>query len=220
MTVVSPAVRMQRPEPDEFSAYYARYIDRVPEGDIVRTLDEQIIETLAHEIGHVFGLRHFFAKVSESAWPSEIFGTHSKFTIMNYGSDSRLTKNDRSDLEALYTAVWDGIIEDVNRTPVVQVRPYHELRAVRHTVEGRAEVVKVAATDPLNLVGILSPGPRVPSIVGNAVLWVDGHVLASYEAGQVVVRAPIPPGARIDDELTYHPPPRPVAPSVQAALPL
>jgi hypothetical protein len=32
------------------------------------------IETLIHEIGHIFGLRHFFANVSETVWPSEIFG--------------------------------------------------------------------------------------------------------------------------------------------------
>lgn len=46
MTVVSQSVRSLRPEPDEFNSYYQRYIDRVPDGDIVRTLDEQIIETL------------------------------------------------------------------------------------------------------------------------------------------------------------------------------
>ncbi|MGE3458461.1 MAG: hypothetical protein AB7O24_25310, partial [Kofleriaceae bacterium] len=68
--------------------------------------------------------------------------------------------------------------------------------------------------------GILTPGPRVPSIVGNAVLFVDGHAVASVEAGQLVRRAPITPGARIDDDLTYHPPPRPVQPVSQAALPL
>ena len=34
---------------------------------------------------------------------------------------------------------------------------------------------RVAATDPLNLVGVLSPGPRVPAIVGNAVLYLDGQ---------------------------------------------
>jgi ATP-dependent Lhr-like helicase len=82
------------------------------------------------------------------------------------------------------------------------------------------EVCRVAATDPCNLVGILSPGPRVPAIVGNMVLYVDGHAVASLEAGQVVQRAAIPPGARIDDDLTYHPPPRPVTAAPQAALPL
>ncbi|UJR83144.1 matrixin family metalloprotease [Sandaracinus amylolyticus] len=112
---------------------------------LFKQTEEEIIETFAHEIGHVFGLRHFFAKVSETAWPSEIFGKHHKFTIMNYGSDSRMTAHDRSDLEGLYTGVWDGIIEGINRTPVVQVRPYHELRSIRReeaVVMGRSPAIR------------------------------------------------------------------------------
>ncbi|HSD87698.1 MAG TPA: DEAD/DEAH box helicase [Kofleriaceae bacterium] len=94
-----------------------------------------------------------------------------------------------------------------------------ELRGVRNPGPA-AEVSRVAATDPLNLVGVLSPGPRVPAIVGNAVLYLDGHPVASLEGGELVMRAPIPPGASIDDDLTYHPPPRPVSAASQAALPL
>jgi hypothetical protein len=52
------------------------------------------------------------------------------------------------------------------------------------------------------------------------VLYVDGHAVASLEAGKLVLRAPMPPGARIDDDLTYHPPPRPVHVAVQTALTL
>ena len=46
---------------------------------------EEQVETLIHEIGHVFGLRHFFAQLSETAWASEVFGTHDPLSIMNYG---------------------------------------------------------------------------------------------------------------------------------------
>jgi hypothetical protein len=60
----------------------------------------------------------------------------------------------------------------------------------------------------------------VPAIVGNAVLYVDGHAVASLEAGAVVRRAPLPQGARIDDDLAYHPAPRPAQVATQAALPL
>jgi ATP-dependent Lhr-like helicase len=94
-----------------------------------------------------------------------------------------------------------------------------ELRAVRQPGSA-AEVARVGATDPLNLVGVLSPGPRVPAIVGNAVLYVDGHAVASLEAGELVHRSPVAPGSRIDEDLTYHPPPRPPAAAPQAALPL
>jgi ATP-dependent Lhr-like helicase len=94
-----------------------------------------------------------------------------------------------------------------------------ELRAVRHP-GASPDACRVAATDPLNLVGVLTPGPRVPAVVGNAVLYLDGHAVASLEAGHLVPRAPIPAGARIDADLTYHPPPRPAAPSAQPSLPL
>jgi ATP-dependent Lhr-like helicase len=90
---------------------------------------------------------------------------------------------------------------------------------VRHP-PAQPELVRVAATDPLNLVGILSPGPRVPAIVGNAVLFRDGVAIASLEAGQVVQRAELEPGARVDEELRYVPPPRPEAPPAQIALPV
>ncbi len=88
--------------------------------------DEQV-ETLVHEIGHTFGLRHFFANVSESAWPSEVFGEHQAFSIMNYGNKSRLTDVDRADLSGLYQLAWTGQLTDINTTPIRFVRPFSTL---------------------------------------------------------------------------------------------
>lgn len=85
------------------------------------------VDTLIHEIGHIFGLRHFFANVHETAFPSEIFGTHSRFSIMNYGRDSELTTADRDDLRRLYQLVWSGTLRNINGTPIRLVRPYHTL---------------------------------------------------------------------------------------------
>lgn len=82
------------------------------------------VETLVHELGHVFGLRHFFAKLSENAWPSEIFGRHEQFSIMNYGSLSELTPQDKSDLTLLYQSAWSGALTHVNGTPIRLVRPF------------------------------------------------------------------------------------------------
>ena len=85
------------------------------------------VETLIHETGHMFGLRHFFAQVSEKAAPSEKFGVHSKFSIMNYGSDSKLTAADKNDLKDLYSLAWSGKLDNINKTPIVFVTPYHNL---------------------------------------------------------------------------------------------
>lgn len=83
------------------------------------------VDTLVHEIGHVFGLRHFFASVSETEWPSQIFGTHKPFTIMNYGSKSRLTTDDKDDLRRLYQLAWKGELTQINGTPIRFVKPFH-----------------------------------------------------------------------------------------------
>ena len=83
------------------------------------------IETLQHEFGHIFGLRHWFANVREQSWPSALFGNNDKFTIMNYGADSTLTKDDLKDLQALYAGVWSGVIGEINGTKVQMMRPYH-----------------------------------------------------------------------------------------------
>jgi ATP-dependent Lhr-like helicase len=47
------------------------------------------------------------------------------------------------------------------------------LRAIRRNREG-GEMVLVAAADPLNLAGILTPGARVSPLSGQAILYVDG----------------------------------------------
>jgi hypothetical protein len=86
---------------------------------------DEVVETFVHEVGHVFGLRHFFAQISEGRWPSEIFGRHRKFSIMNYGENSRLTEADRTDLRRLYDAAWSGDLTHINGTPIRLMQPYH-----------------------------------------------------------------------------------------------
>ena len=47
------------------------------------------------------------------------------------------------------------------------------------------QLVSLSAADPLNLVGILTPGARLQSLTGNRVLYRDGVPLAVYAAGEV-----------------------------------
>ncbi|MUH34770.1 matrix metalloproteinase-11 [Zobellia amurskyensis] len=91
-----------------------------------QTKQEQL-ETMMHELGHVFGLRHFFAKISEQAWPSEIFGEHKPFSIMNYGAKSVMTDEDIRDLKHLYELAWSGELVAINGTPIHLVMPFHTI---------------------------------------------------------------------------------------------
>jgi len=46
------------------------------------------------------------------------------------------------------------------------------------------EMIAVSAVDPLNQVGTLLPGERVPAIAGNRILYRDGVPLALLIAGK------------------------------------
>jgi ATP-dependent Lhr-like helicase len=47
------------------------------------------------------------------------------------------------------------------------------LRAVRKQPRN-GQIVRISAADPLNLAGIVLPGPRVPAISANTVSYLDG----------------------------------------------
>ena len=49
--------------------------------------------------------------------------------------------------------------------------------------ERTGEIVRLAAVDPLNLVGVVTPGPRVPAVRGNVVVYRDGLPVAPGTAG-------------------------------------
>lgn len=50
----------------------------------------------------------------------------------------------------------------------------------------RQEVIRIAAVDPLNLTGVVTPGPRVPAVLGQYVTYVDG-VPAAPQLSELVV---------------------------------
>jgi uncharacterized damage-inducible protein DinB len=46
MATITPSPLLARPEPDEHLPYYARYVELVPDGDVVDRLERQLEETL------------------------------------------------------------------------------------------------------------------------------------------------------------------------------
>jgi len=64
---------------------------------------------LEHEIGHIWGLRHYFAPLKEKSEKSVVFGKQLERTIMNYGTNSSLTPQDIDDLKELYNKAWSGL---------------------------------------------------------------------------------------------------------------
>jgi ATP-dependent helicase Lhr and Lhr-like helicase len=62
------------------------------------------------------------------------------------------------------------------------------LRSVRK-LKLTGERIKISAADPLNLAGIVLPGPRVPALPTNSVTYVDGIVAADGELAAPVLSA-------------------------------
>jgi ATP-dependent Lhr-like helicase len=60
-----------------------------------------------------------------------------------------------------------GLLREMRRTPPTQ------------------QYLSVSGADPLNLLGIITPGARLPSLAGNRLLYQDGVPLAVYAAGEV-----------------------------------
>jgi ATP-dependent Lhr-like helicase len=48
------------------------------------------------------------------------------------------------------------------------------------------EWLVISACDPLNLIGIITPGPRVPAMRGNRLLLNQGRLIASIQGGKVL----------------------------------
>jgi hypothetical protein len=88
------------------------------------------VSTMVHELGHVFGLRHYFADTDseEKKFPSLVYGKHSGFTVMNYGPRSHLTEADRKDLLRLYQAAWSAEPEQEIGKQVRLVQAPHAAR--------------------------------------------------------------------------------------------
>jgi ATP-dependent Lhr-like helicase len=73
-----------------------------------------------------------------------------------------------------------GLLRDMRRKP-------HEQR-----------YLSMSAADPLNLIGIITPGARLASLAGNRLLYRDGLPVATYSAGEVQYLEDLPEKERWD----------------------
>ena len=60
-----------------------------------------------------------------------------------------------------------------------------QLRAIRRKPPS-GHFVRVSGTDPLNLAGITTPGPRIAALATNRILYRDGIPIAARETGEIV----------------------------------
>jgi ATP-dependent Lhr-like helicase len=67
-----------------------------------------------------------------------------------------------------------GLLRDLRRKPPTQ------------------RFVSLSGADPLNLVGIVTPGPKLASLAGNRLLYRDGLPIATYAAGEIRFLQPLP----------------------------
>jgi ATP-dependent Lhr-like helicase len=62
-----------------------------------------------------------------------------------------------------------------------------KLRATRKDEGSKSELVSVSAADPLNLIGIAVPGPRLAALASNRLLWRGGEPAAVKQGAEVTV---------------------------------
>ena len=92
-----------------------------------------------------------------------------------------------------------------------------ELRET-HRAPAAGELEVVSACDPLNLVGIVTPGQRVSSQPGNRVVFCDGVPVASLEKGIVVNRSNADAGVMAAAADLLYGPIRAAQPQTSAAM--
>jgi ATP-dependent Lhr-like helicase len=69
------------------------------------------------------------------------------------------------------------------------------LRSLRRK-ESKGQYLRISACDPLNLAGILTPGPRIPAVLGNRIVYRDGAQVAAIENGQIRILSQVEDAVR------------------------
>jgi ATP-dependent Lhr-like helicase len=89
------------------------------------------------------------------------------------------------------------------------------LRAARRAPR-TGQLISISAADPLNLLGTIFPGERVPALAANRIVFEDGVALAVLEAGKVRALAEFPEERAPEIERALSR--RPISPALRAHL--
>jgi ATP-dependent Lhr-like helicase len=89
------------------------------------------------------------------------------------------------------------------------------LRAARRAPR-TGQLISVSAADPLNLLGTVFPGERVPALAANRIVFEDGVAVAVLEAGQARLLAEVEPERALAIERALAR--RPISPALRALL--
>jgi ATP-dependent Lhr-like helicase len=73
------------------------------------------------------------------------------------------------------------------------------------------ELVSLSGADPLNLAGILTPGPKLAALTGNRLLYRDGLPVAMLAGGETQFIETLDPGSQWQaQKALLRGPPRPL----------
>jgi ATP-dependent Lhr-like helicase len=74
--------------------------------------------------------------------------------------------------------------------------------ALRETRRAKpaGELIAVSGADPLNLVGVVLPGAKVPALTGNRIVYRDGAAIATLVGGELTWHQQLEPEARVQVE--------------------
>ncbi len=99
------AQTIERPQPDEHVAYYGKYIDRVPDGDLVSLLRDQVMDTVAL-LGDLPPDRADFAYAPGKWTVKEVVGHMIDVErVMSYRA-LRFARNDKTPVPGFDENIW------------------------------------------------------------------------------------------------------------------
>jgi ATP-dependent Lhr-like helicase len=132
------------------------------------TLADEAVEHLARTLLRRYGVVFWRLLEREAAWLPpwrDLLRVYRRLEARGEIRGGRFVAGFAGEQYALPEAI--GLLRDIRRKPASD------------------ELVSLSGADPLNLVGILTPGPKLGSITSNRVLYRDGIPIALLAGGEV-----------------------------------